>query len=516
MAVTQYIGARYVPKIYDNPDDNTNNWKQGVEYEPLTMVSYAGGSYTSKVPVPASATNPADAPQYWAYMGSSSGQITTNTNNISRIQHALANATEAGNVCTSARAVNDYVWIDGTLYRCTAAIAVNEAYVEGFNVTPITDMATALNIIQTISADVTDLQGDVLTLEGSITTLDGKISDLDTELSAPFTIMIGDSYAAGWTPDTQNDGWPVYLMQKGIRGVASYAGGAAFYLPESDNRSPRYLLDAVTLPAGVTAADVKRIVVAMGYNDFKQNTTTITTNMTNFVSHARAVYPNAIIYIGMCGYAWTQNEDAITGIDLYTTAFTYKKVANSLNHCVFMPQTSGCLFACDGMASDYKHPNDVGNKQIAAAIYAALNGQSFSARHYHNINCDSATYGITATWYMEFTITDGVINGFGRFTNFTVNNATAVNMNELQIVPAHFPVLPFNRFICADGLHNQDTTSGLTKAYYAAPWFITLGYHNRLDLSINLMNDAGNNYGSSKKFAINMNSGRYMSFNVSI
>ena len=98
MAVTQYIGARYVPKIYDNPDDNTNNWKQGVEYEPLTMVSYAGGAYTSKVPVPASAANPADAPQYWAYMGSSSGQITTNTNNISRIQHAIANATKAGNI----------------------------------------------------------------------------------------------------------------------------------------------------------------------------------------------------------------------------------------------------------------------------------------------------------------------------------------------------------------------------------------------------------------------------------
>lgn len=47
----QYIGARYVPKFFENPD-GSNNWLNNVAYEPLTIVSYAGNSFTSKKPVP--------------------------------------------------------------------------------------------------------------------------------------------------------------------------------------------------------------------------------------------------------------------------------------------------------------------------------------------------------------------------------------------------------------------------------------------------------------------------------
>ena len=66
MANLQYIGGRYVPKFYLNPDDNSNDWKSGVLYEALTIVTYNNDSYTSKVTVPASVGNPADNPQYWA------------------------------------------------------------------------------------------------------------------------------------------------------------------------------------------------------------------------------------------------------------------------------------------------------------------------------------------------------------------------------------------------------------------------------------------------------------------
>ena len=44
---SQYIGARYVPKFYVNPDDESTNWKAGVTYEALTIVTYNGDSYTS-------------------------------------------------------------------------------------------------------------------------------------------------------------------------------------------------------------------------------------------------------------------------------------------------------------------------------------------------------------------------------------------------------------------------------------------------------------------------------------
>lgn len=44
MAVRQYIGARYVPKYFENPD-GSNDWLEGVTYEPLTIVTYAGNIF---------------------------------------------------------------------------------------------------------------------------------------------------------------------------------------------------------------------------------------------------------------------------------------------------------------------------------------------------------------------------------------------------------------------------------------------------------------------------------------
>lgn len=66
MANLQYIGARYVPKFFENPDDQSNAWKAGVDYEALTIVTYNNDSYTSKITVPDSIGDPASNPQYWA------------------------------------------------------------------------------------------------------------------------------------------------------------------------------------------------------------------------------------------------------------------------------------------------------------------------------------------------------------------------------------------------------------------------------------------------------------------
>ena len=503
MAFTQYIGARYVPKIYDNPDDNTNNWKQGVEYEPLTMVSYAGGSYTSKVPVPASAANPADAPQYWAYMGSSSGQITTNTNNISRIQHAIANATEAGNICTTARTEGDYVWIDGTLYRCTATIAVNDAYVEGINITPITDMATALNAIQAISADVTGIHGDILTIEGTLTTLDGKITDLETELSDPYTLCIGDSYAEGYDPAGNNSGWCNYLFQQGVRGEALFAGGSGFSLATSDVRSPMYLLQNATLQ--VEDSEVGRVIICMGYNDIGATPATIVTNLMAFINYCNTRFPHATVYVGFCGYAWTHNENNKTGVQMLDSVRAYYASAN-VTKAVFMPQVVGVLFGCNGISTaDYKHANETGNKHIAAAIWAALHGQSFATHAFYTLTLANASIGATATVGIDVTVKDGTINTFQHIVSMQVDHSAAVSVTGLSMDAAHLPCLPYMIMPIAKSMQNQDATSGLAKAYYNTEAYLIFGYDSTAGIFSKLINDAGTNFAASKKFKYNDN-----------
>lgn len=74
MAATQYVGARYVPLFYEN-SDGTPEWRAGVAYEPLTIVTYNGNSYTSKIPVPASVGNPSSNNRYWASTGVYNQQV---------------------------------------------------------------------------------------------------------------------------------------------------------------------------------------------------------------------------------------------------------------------------------------------------------------------------------------------------------------------------------------------------------------------------------------------------------
>ena len=83
----QYIGARYVPKIYQNSvNPNSADWEENTSYEPLTNVTYRYSTYTSKIPVPASVGNPADNPQYWVETGQYNGQIADLQNRVSAVE----------------------------------------------------------------------------------------------------------------------------------------------------------------------------------------------------------------------------------------------------------------------------------------------------------------------------------------------------------------------------------------------------------------------------------------------
>lgn len=84
MAVTQYIGARYVPKFYEN-SDGTEEWRAGVEYEPLTIVTWNGNSYTSKKPIPSTVGAPSENPSYWVATGIFNQQIADLTNRVNAL-----------------------------------------------------------------------------------------------------------------------------------------------------------------------------------------------------------------------------------------------------------------------------------------------------------------------------------------------------------------------------------------------------------------------------------------------
>ena len=63
----QYVGARYVPKIM-------GEWNKALQYEALSVVTYMGNSFTSKVPVPANVE--INNTNYWVNTGNYNAQVT--------------------------------------------------------------------------------------------------------------------------------------------------------------------------------------------------------------------------------------------------------------------------------------------------------------------------------------------------------------------------------------------------------------------------------------------------------
>lgn len=88
MAVTQYIGARYVPKFYEN-GNGTADWTSNTQYEPLTIVTRNGNSYTSKKYVPASVGAPENNSAYWASTGIYNSQVEEYRQEVAAVSAAL-------------------------------------------------------------------------------------------------------------------------------------------------------------------------------------------------------------------------------------------------------------------------------------------------------------------------------------------------------------------------------------------------------------------------------------------
>lgn len=365
MPVTQYIGARYVPIIYQNPDDNTNNWKQGVPYEPLTIVSYAGGSYTSKSAVPAGAANPVDAPEYWVSIGLYSGQTSINTNNIDHIQHALANATEAGYVCTTARAEGDLVWINGILYECTAAVNVNDSYTEGINITQVLDALHGIvSSLDQCTSDISDLGGAVTTLSGMHNFTTRKF------------IFLSDSY--GLVPDV-NTSWigriKTYLNIPDDNFYRSEENGSGFIGLVANT----FKAQMQTL-AGSMSADERNaitdIVIGGGYNDaaaLKNGTSVPDMNaaINSTLSYIRTTFPNSLIYVFMPGW----NIDATTHSYIRSIINCYQQNIFGASRVSYIEGVDWCHRLAFLDSTKY-HPNATGAYCIAKSVASVLVGGS--------------------------------------------------------------------------------------------------------------------------------------------
>lgn len=80
----QYVGARYVPKIM-------GEWNKALQYEALSIVTYKGNSFTSKIPVPANID--ISNGTYWVNTGNYNAQVEAYRTQTAQLKTALNDET---------------------------------------------------------------------------------------------------------------------------------------------------------------------------------------------------------------------------------------------------------------------------------------------------------------------------------------------------------------------------------------------------------------------------------------
>lgn len=78
----QYVGARYVPKVM-------GEWNKALQYEALSVVTYLGNSFTSKVPVPPNID--ISNQSYWVNTGNYNAQVEAYRQETAQLENHLNN-----------------------------------------------------------------------------------------------------------------------------------------------------------------------------------------------------------------------------------------------------------------------------------------------------------------------------------------------------------------------------------------------------------------------------------------
>lgn len=166
MATRQYIGARYVIKIYENSQDPSSaEWEANTSYEPLTMVTYQNSSYLSKKAVPATVGNPPSNKNYWVVTGAYNGQIAELQRNVSTLTNYV-DALRGGMYKT----IYDYGYTSGS--NITTYIQAFLDDVDAKELYIIDEGTYTINSVSLTTVDTNHLNKRII--KGSNTTISGS------------------------------------------------------------------------------------------------------------------------------------------------------------------------------------------------------------------------------------------------------------------------------------------------------------------------------------------------------
>ena len=438
MAVTQYVGARYVPLFADPLE-----WDKNTTYEPLTIVYNNGNSYTSRQYVPSGTDISNEA--YWALTGNYNAQIEQYraevkqydariTANDSAIKAEVTRATEAeaGKAPTSHASESTLYGVgNGVNYgHVKLAVADTPATSDataGIAATPkvVNDaVTTASNELRT---SITDIERDVTTVQQTLETVESDVADLKNSVGKEETIdslyVIGDSYLEGYNPEGSVTGFG-NVIKRALK-VSTYKQDA-----QGGSKWDSSTTERIT--TAVKGYDV--LLIALGHNN-------MTSKNVNVAQHVADTL-NKLETIGYKGKVFLCST-------LATAKYTCQKMLEVDNNIVLGMQTASFSFPCAFLAngwswlvdsSDYgtsdkgQHPKQAGQNLIAANIISGMyGGNTLNASH---------AYGNSGGVYVSRVMMNVVISVLGA----KGNDGTVVYKPALpfDVVDTYFFVMQGN------------------------------------------------------------------------
>lgn len=372
--------------------------------------------------------------------------------------------------------------------------------------------------------------GQIEAYREEVLAFDGRITDVEEGLSSEIqnrttadtalqnlainrgsvVILIGDSYAEGYTPDGTVVGWVErarqYLAKAGITAKTGYQGGSAF-------ANGHFLTILQSIVSNMTADEKNRcttVVIGGCYNDHGQSEANVRTGVENVANYVRTNLKNAtcrLITVGRCVTGLT------TGLHVDTTMNSVKNAA--INWYVTGTENGmqvdltglACLNENSLFSSDFVHPKAEGNIRIARHVVNLILGSNLSTHRLGNVSESSAdvvgangwtyygsqkqvligtdaygfatgfTFGTTADGYIEFRRETPLSHTFGATNTLvvgTIHKAAFCGTNT--VVPV----------LCV--LHNSPS------GYATANGVLSINDAGNITLQCIAINSDGNNY----------------------
>lgn len=303
--VRQYVGARYVP-VFANPLE----WSDTREYEPLTIVTYRGDSYTSMQYVPTSISIADTA--YWALTGNFNAQVEAYRAEV--------------------RAFDDRINANA------AAISVNAAAINA-NTNAINANAAAINAnAAAIAQEKTDRTTNVM-------------------------LAFGDSYGV----DTISQG-PVWceITANKLQATELHnycVGGATFNTTKEKN----FFVQVDKAISEIKNPEyVKYVGIVGGTND---GSNSIVDAIVSLVAKINSAFPNAVIGIGL-----NASKQDILSYGAKQKRIAALNLNGNFDTPVFIDSVVYTQLANGCMMNDNIHPTAKGSNRIGTLMTCVLKG----------------------------------------------------------------------------------------------------------------------------------------------